>query len=79
MGELQLRRTTFRKGYNRVQVMQRIDALMALTDAVESGSLFREQAAEEARRIADEPFQMETGGFRQEDVEACFADLIGKL
>ena len=79
MGGSQLRRTTFRKGYNKAQVMQRIDALMALRDAVESGTMFREQAAEEARRIADEPFQTEMGGFRQEDVEACFADLIGKL
>ena len=79
MGGSQLRCTTFRKGYNRAQVLQRIDALMALADAVESGSMFREQAAEEARRIVDEPFQTEMGGFRQEDVKACLEELIGKL
>ena len=72
-------RTALLKGVDKEQTLARIEALTALTDAVQRGSMFREQAAEEARRIADEPFQTETGGFRQEDVRAYLEELIGKL
>ena len=72
-------RTALLKGVDKEQTLARIEALTTLADAVQRGSMFREQAIEEAERIAGEPFRTQMGGFREDDVNACLHELIQRL
>lgn len=66
-------------GLNKKQVLERVEALLMLSAAVQSGSMFREQALEEAQRLVDEPIEKALNGFREEDVQAYLRKLTEQL
>lgn len=67
------------KGYHKMQVMVLLDGLNALILAVESGSMSREEALNEAASLTRKPLQKALGGFRTEDVDAYLAALQATL
>lgn len=66
-------------GADKSQTLERIEALNQLIDAVQSGTMFREQALEEAQKIASEPMKKAVGGFREDDVRQYIDEMIKAL
>ncbi len=67
------------KGYHKMQVMVLLDGLNALIFAVENGDITREEAIKEAKALTHKPIQKAMGGFRMDDVDAYFSELLAKL
>lgn len=67
---------TVMHGASKKQVLERIDTINSLVIAVQSGSMFREQALEEAQRLADEPFNKALNGFNEEDAQNYLRKLM---
>lgn len=66
-------------GADKKQVLERIDALQTLIMAAQSGSMFREQALEEAQLLVEKPFKKVVLGFREEDVQQYLLELMNAI
>lgn len=63
-------------GADKKQVLERIEAMQMLIVAVQSGSMFREQALEEAQLLLEKPFKKALQGFREDDVQQHLQTLM---